>query len=304
MSSITNFLMLDPGNLKNLFWGFYKTLPKQLNYVLNEDEAYRLFPRECKGAWCTYIKAGCWNEFDGYLEKFKLDGGLLKELISEELHLEAECPRDILNKYRCEEIIQEINYCHKNHSLANHCNLGHAVLKITDQEQEHLLSNGDPAAWERSDDFHTAILFTDCKVPSAVMMNSINKARGIGRLSMQPSNLFSPHFVSSCLIAATMPIHAWINFWYAVNKKPIDVEYSYLLRLDYPKRKWHVEGQKLDHGVFILDKRIVKPRPFKIETMTEKELSAFGDDLYFIFKDYFAISPLLANTIKQGKADS
>jgi len=293
MSTLTRFLLWDPDTLKLIFRGLYKRMEKELGYIPNDDGVYPSPPLKCQSTNCPEESEGCWDDFESYLKKFKLDDGVLKQFISEELDRYTECPKDLLTNYRYEEIIQEIEYRRNVSSpVPYHPLWGPVVLKITDQEHEQLLSNTYPSAWEGTDVSHTVILLTDHKAPSSIMTDAIRKAYGIGRMAIEPERLFEPRFVASCLITATMPIHAGNNFWYPINKKPYDVEYSYLLTLNYPKRKWHIEGQRLDHGIFVLGQWRIEPLFFPRKTLKKRNVRC----LYMIFiGSSVIVSPVQSN---------
>lgn len=145
MSTLTRFLMWDTANLKLLFKGLYKIMEKNLDYSPNDDGVYSSLPLKCQSKNCPEESEGCWDDFESYLKKFKLDVEVLKQFISEELDRYTKCPKDLLINYRYEEIIQEIEYRRNVSSPITYNPLmGPVVLKITDQEQEQLLSNTDP----------------------------------------------------------------------------------------------------------------------------------------------------------------
>lgn len=145
----------------------------------------------------------------------------------------------------------------------------------------------------------------ELKAPSSIMTNAIRKAYGIGRLAFEPERLFEPRFVASCLITATMPIHAGRNFWYPINKKPYDVEYSYLLRLNYPKRKWHIEGERRSHGIFALGQWRIVPQFFSSKDIKEKEREMLAHDFYWLLRDCLACPSKPVDTVQatESKTD-
>jgi hypothetical protein len=232
-----------------------------LKYTPNEDGACQPVCPQCTTEYC-------WEEAEPFLAKRGLDAQTVIELLESDFHLSANsacCARGMIHTFRLEEVLREIDYQRTerfgNGSKAEKDQWGSgravdAVLKITTQN--------DPPATKWKDYFSdcamtnlekTVFLFKDWKGHSGLVRNDIRKAYGLARRVDDGDYIFFPNFVASSLITASMRIPGLgiCYDWSYINKQPSEFTYSYLLNLDEKGQKWRLEGQRYDHGVFLID---------------------------------------------------
>ena len=137
-----------------------------------------------------------------------------------------------------------------------------AVLKITTLNNQGIFRwAADPSEWEKNNEWETVLLFKGSDGFSGEVMNNIRKAYGIARRSWSYGDLFDPEFVAACLIIANMRACPVSNNWFQINKRPIDMAYSYLLKIDFDQKKWRVDGSCHSEGAFFLDEWKVSMHP-------------------------------------------
>jgi hypothetical protein len=243
---ITRFQLLDPNVLKELVSDLYAYLIRALKYTPNEDGVY-----QSKCSWCK--TRSCWTESKAFLTKRGLDAQTVIELLESDFHLSATCDRDLIHNYCLEEVLKEIDYTRIDRSMIGdkrkapemgNCD---AVLKITNPDHPQDFGFGE-----------TIFLYKPYEANSGLVLNDIKKAYGIARtiegFARDFCYLFVLNFVASCLITATMQIPSRDgNDWSYIDRQFSDVEYFYSLNLDLLEAKWRLEGQRFDHGIFLVD---------------------------------------------------
>ena len=131
-----------------------------------------------------------------------------------------------------------------------------AVLKITNREEEGILNpDDDPSVWARGNSTNLEILFKYTGGLSREVLNEIKKAYALVRRSetFMGVSFYDVGFIADCLITATMKLNPAFFLWTRINKKPGLMPYSYLLKVGSRRGVWRLEGQKKDHGIFLLD---------------------------------------------------
>lgn len=128
------------------------------------------------------------------------------------------------------------------------------VLKISNLNDSKILTKeDDSSAWGENNPLDTIILYRLYDGFSGYVLNDVRKAYAIARRGQDAGFLFWPKFVAACLITATTGISPVAYRWIYIDDKPPEICYSYLLELNSKEEKWRLEGQRFNHGVFLLD---------------------------------------------------
>jgi len=280
--TLTRILLWDPKVLKTLTGDLYTHLNHALHYTPNEDGVY--LPE------CSHKECNCgnsWDESNAFLTNLKLDPDTVIDLLLTDFNLPAACVRDLIHTYRLEEVLREIDYQRNRPLIAANNKKPHqwqsgvavdAVLKITNQDEPQSVTWEDYFyPWEKVNFDETVFLLKNRRGQSGLVLNDIRKAYGIARTAFNESYFFSPNFVASCLIMISTNIPSTIYDWSYINEIPRKIDYFYVLSLKEKEEKWRLEGQRFDHGIFLVDE-------WQVRWIDGKGISSF--DVYSVLKEY------------------